>query len=302
MTGARMGFWYRLVAVVCCLFSVTTVDALRCEFQPVERTYEQSSTVFLAKIIRSQLLQASGVADNLNNNRVRHYFEVVETFKGEVDYTSFDTGFAWPGSVAHFAVGDVNLFFMDEEPGFNDCSPRFLLGQPDTAAALQKMRDYKNGLIESLSGAWSVKSAADRCSIHTTFLVEESSSSLALSIAHIKPTVSEPEHSSLWLYAWSIRTGDVMDDSDFVVSYSDSELTIPYAGSSLANTSNYFSKVDGVEGLLNAILAEQSVVLEGVTGSKVPVQIPVLLNGGTAAINEFAMCSDMTLEANAAGE
>ncbi len=296
MFGGRASFSCRFAVLVLLLVHASTSYALSCEFQTVELTYEQSSSVFLAQIVSSELIGHDGNVTGINRNSVRHRFRIIESFKGEVDYDSFETGFSWPDKIAHFAVGDINLFFMGDVPGFSSCSPRYLLGQQDTANVLQKLRDYKNGVIESVSGAWTTKSESDRCSIHTAYLLPETSSSVSLSIAHVKATKSTAEHSSLWVYSHSKRASDVINDAGLVISLAGTNIAVPYAGSSFENSANFFSRIDVVNGLLTGILAREPVVMEGATRSKNKVEIPILLNGGSAAISEFALCSNLELD------
>lgn len=271
-----------------------------CDINTMEQSFEQSQTVFVAQILSSELIDTVQF-DGVRKHRpmVRHYFKLMEVFKGEVTYDAFDSELVWNEDVAHFAVGDVNLFFMGPDPGFNSCQPRYLLGQPDTMYVLKKLRSLKEGEIQSMSGSWVANTTEARCSLYTTYVLENLNGAVSMSLGHNKATDARASGVGVWVYSQSSTGQNVVGADGFLLSFSESEISVPQSGMPDENSANFFTRSHVVGALLTALLAGREVQLEGVTRNDQAVEILVLLNGGQTAIEQFAQCSDLPLRASA---
>ncbi len=295
MTGVKSLSFSCLIGAILVVAPTPASFAFSCDTKPMELAFDHSTHVFLGRILSSQITYSADEQRSRHASGVRHQFEVIESFKGDVDYATFETELAWSSKTAHFAVGDINLFFMGKNPGFDSCTPKYLLGQEDTAIVLQKLRDLKKGVFNTFSGAWATAVSDGHCSIYTTYLLEGSLSTVSFSIGHFVATDSKRANSNVWIYSYS-KTGErTIDRSGLTLTYENGTIAIPYANSLLDNGANFYSKLDRVDRLLSAVLAQEPVYLEGSTRSNAHIEIPLLLNGGSEAIKEFAHCGKLQL-------
>ncbi|MFK8031106.1 MAG: hypothetical protein AB8G18_12795 [Gammaproteobacteria bacterium] len=295
MSGAKMTQKILLLAIL--LTGSLSSHALSCQTQTMERSFEQASQVFLAQITSTELLEdARDVPE-----QVRYQFRVLETFKGEVDYSSFESELAWNTNAAHFSVGDTSLFFMGDSPGFNDCTPQYLLGQTDTSFVLSKLRKLNRSSESSISGLWAAKSSAKRCSIYTTYLLEETSGTVSVSLGLTPAAQTRPARSSIWIYSQARRDDHVIGDSGLTLSFAKQKVAIPHDKKSLSDSANFYSRLEEpgqINRLLSEVLSQKEVYLHASTRSKQDIEIPVMLNGGAAQILEFAQCANLELAYN----
>lgn len=267
--------------------------ALSCSSAPEEALYNRVKTVFIARIVSQELIGTRNPDDRDDRRKVSYGIKVLEELKGSVDYDSFVSSFAWSTDRARLAMGETNIFFMGDTPGFGDCSRRYSLEHPGTQSLLKRLREVRDGLVDTFEGSWSTFEGENACNLFATYPVIDRHHTLTVTFAHRKDSDKNPlefvlranihprigslkrRNVSLLLNAASVQTEFENHSLEF------------------ADRSDFMTLLDSPEALLNSIVHGHSV---SIGSADFNLKVPVRLNGGLPYFEEFARCSGLTLQ------